>query len=436
MKTNILLISFIFIFINQFSYSQDYNAEQIYDNFKESVFVVEAYDKSNNLIGTGSCVLLSEKGIIVTNYHNFEEADELKIRHGDKYVDYQQILGVDFDKDILLLSTNYKASINLAVVNFSSLKVGQNIYALGSPYGYENSLSSGIIAGLGRTLKEISKYNLIQITSIINHGSSGGAILNSKGELIGISSFGKENIFFAIPIEEALAVKMVSEGDKSVEQNIYLYKAIKYSNDNDYASAIYFYNKYINENKTNIQSFISRGYCYLKLEKYNECKKDFEAANSLNGNLPEVYNAWGDYYFSQNMLEKSELEFRKAIKLDPNNSYAIYRRGDLYFKLNNYQIAITEYNKALEISPKNTTIILQRGIANFFNEDNISAFNDINYVLEIDPQNQYAQLLQKQFIYLIKTEVKADLQFKTAIYNAIIDLGKTFAEAFGKKKIK
>lgn len=433
-KIIFFVLLFCFLIFRNLSYSQDLTAEQIYERCNDAIVVVKAYNKSGQYLGHGSGIILSDKGLIVTNYHNYEKADSLKIFHFETEIPFFQVVGVDTEKDLLLLSTNYKSVNILPIANYNELKIGNKIYSLGSPLSYENSLTDGIISGLKRVLND--KSNLIQISSIINHGSSGGAVINSKGELIGISSYGKitENLFFAIPISEIISLKVVQTGDRSVEQFIYLTKAKMYVSEKDFSNAEYYYTKLISEKIVDKEILIDRGYCYLYNGKFNECKNDFEKALSLDINDSKIHSALGDYYFSINKFEQSELEYRKSCMLNPDDYYPIFRRGKIYEKLKSYDLAINLYNNALLKSPDNSIIIIQRSIANFLSDKIDNAFEDLNYILNLDPHNSEALLLKKEFTYLKEAQIKENQKIYSIISEAFFELGKIIKESFKKNK--
>lgn len=433
---NLFFVFVILIYIQNIIYAQELTPEEIFEKSNDAVVVVEAYDINGIQISTGSGVIISDKGLIFTNYHNFEDAESLLFRHNNEYIGYNQVIGVDIDRDILILSTDYKTNNAIQIANIEELKIGNKVYALGSPLGYENSLSDGIIGGLKRTLKELGKTNLIQITANIDHGSSGGAVLNSRGELIGISSYieinpygQKSNINFAIPVSDILSVKMVANGDKSVEYYINNEKAKMFFARKDYVKAIHFYTKCIDENNSDINTLIGRGYCYLNSENINAAKNDFERAQQINSNITETHNALGDYYYNIDEFEKSELEFRKSLIVDPNNSYAIYRRGDVYLKLQSYTIAIREYNRAIELSPDNLYIMTQRSIAYFLNGDITNAFSDIDFVIKKEPNNKYALIIKEQYIYSLRIKEEREKELYKMISDIMINIGKILTES-------
>ena len=202
----IFTLIFFFLLSGNLS-SQTLSAEQIYEKIKDAVVVILAYDYSNELAKQGSGVVLNDKGYVVTNYHILSGCERLEIMHGKEIIPYVDIIGINVEKDILILKIEQKKFPSVKLGDVKLLKVGQRVYAIGSPMGFENTISEGIISGL-RSYEDLRK-NYIQITASISSGSSGGAILNDKGELIGISTLtAKEgqNLNFAVPIDEVLNV--------------------------------------------------------------------------------------------------------------------------------------------------------------------------------------------------------------------------------------
>lgn len=209
-KVKLLILTLSFLLFGRIN-GQSLSAEKIYQKVKDAVVVVFGYNSDDELISQGSGVVLNDKGYVVTNYHVLEGCERLEIMHDNDEIPYADIVGIDPDKDILIIKIYDKRFPSIKLGNVQSLKVGQRIYAIGNPMGFENTISEGIISGL-RNFQE-SGINYIQITASISHGSSGGAVVNDKGELIGISTSTIEdgqNLNFAIPIDEVINIKIGS----------------------------------------------------------------------------------------------------------------------------------------------------------------------------------------------------------------------------------
>lgn len=160
--------------------------------------------------GTGSGSVLDKNGHVLTNYHVVEGAQEIKVTLFDGETYTAQLIGHDAPNDIAVVKINAPAE-SLIPVEFgdsSKLKVGQQIFAIGNPFGLERTMTTGIISSLNRSLPSKSgrtMKSIIQIDAALNRGNSGGPLLDSRGRLIGMntaiaSSTGENTgVGFAIP---------------------------------------------------------------------------------------------------------------------------------------------------------------------------------------------------------------------------------------------
>jgi len=184
-------------------------ASEISEKVSSSVFYIEVYDEKSQVLGSGSGFFISSDGVAVTNYHVIEGTSKAQITtiNGNEF-NVNSIIAFDENLDVALIRVD-KTSLNGKTVSgFSSatmadsnnIKAGQTVYAIGSPVGLQNTISNGIISNTNQIVGEDA---FIQITAPISHGSSGGALVDEFGEVLGITSAGideAQNIGFAIPI--------------------------------------------------------------------------------------------------------------------------------------------------------------------------------------------------------------------------------------------
>lgn len=169
-----------------------------------SVVMLYCFDSTGEVYGTGSGFAAFEDGIIVTNYHVVDEnVCQVTAKTERKtFFDIDDILAVDAENDIAILQTSEHTG--LTILPFGSnrdLLKGSKVVAIGSPKGMINSVSSGMYSGV----VEVDGIELVQFDAAISHGSSGGALFNNSGEVIGITSSGLEDansLNFAVPIEK------------------------------------------------------------------------------------------------------------------------------------------------------------------------------------------------------------------------------------------
>jgi len=158
----------------------------------------------------GSGVLVSAQGYVLTNNHVIEDAGEIAIALFDGRTTTATVVGADPEADLAVLKIDLKDLPSIVIGRSDNLQVGDVVLAIGNPFGVGQTVTSGIVSGLGRNSLGINTFeNFIQTDAAINPGNSGGALVNAYGELIGINtaifsqSGGSQGIGFAIPINLA-----------------------------------------------------------------------------------------------------------------------------------------------------------------------------------------------------------------------------------------
>jgi len=181
----------------------------LYDFFRRLPTPPEEDEPSNSL---GSGFIVSEDGHILTNAHVVDDADEVTVRLTDKREFKAKVVGSDRKTDIALLKIDAENLPTVRIGNPGTLKVGEWVIAIGSPFGFDSSVTAGIVSAIGRSLPDESLVPFIQTDVAINPGNSGGPLFNLKGEVVGINSQiysrtgGYMGLSFAIPIDLAMKV--------------------------------------------------------------------------------------------------------------------------------------------------------------------------------------------------------------------------------------
>lgn len=163
--------------------------------------------------GTGSGFIISADGLILTNHHVVEGADEIKVRLTDNREFTGKVLGSDSKTDIAVVKIDAKDLPYLTMGNSDELKVGEWVAAIGSPFGLDNTVTSGIVSAKSRKLPSDQYVPFIQTDVAVNPGNSGGPLFNMKGEVVGINSQifstsgGFMGLSFAIPSNLAMQIK-------------------------------------------------------------------------------------------------------------------------------------------------------------------------------------------------------------------------------------
>ena len=185
-------------------------------NPMEEIFYGRSSRRKHVQIGMGSGVIISEDGYIITNNHVIENATEIEITLNDKQTYKARLIGTDITNDIALIKID---ATNLPYVPFADsdkVKVGEWVLAVGNPYNLTATVTAGIVSAKGRdVLGNYRTESYIQTDAVVNSGNSGGALVNTRGELIGIntmiSSTTGSYIGYSFAVPSNIAKKVIED---------------------------------------------------------------------------------------------------------------------------------------------------------------------------------------------------------------------------------
>jgi S1-C subfamily serine protease len=172
------------------------------------------FETKRNEVSMGSGVIVSTDGVVITNSHVVERADRIKVALQDGRTLDAKLVGTDPKTDVAVLRIAAHGLPAIAIADSSRLRIGELVLAVGNPFGIGQTVTMGIISGLGRTNMGITAYDdFIQTDAAINPGNSGGALVDMNGRLVGINTAiisttgGYQGIGFAIPSKMAIEIK-------------------------------------------------------------------------------------------------------------------------------------------------------------------------------------------------------------------------------------
>ncbi|MFG6448112.1 DegQ family serine endoprotease [Roseateles sp. BYS180W] len=173
--------------------------------------------------GQGSGFIVSADGVILTNAHVVQDAKEVVVKLTDRREYKAKVLGADKRTDVAVIKIEAKGLPTVRFGSTDALRVGEWVLAIGSPLGFENSVSAGVVSAKGRSLAQENRVQFIQTDVAINPGNSGGPLFNARGEVVGINSQivsmsgGYQGLSFAIPIEVAQRIRQQIEKHGKVQ---------------------------------------------------------------------------------------------------------------------------------------------------------------------------------------------------------------------------
>ena len=204
--------------------NSDGSAEDPFSDFFKRIVPNQPEDGDSDDANFGSGVIISADGYILTNAHVVKGKTNIKATLNDKREYHAKLIGADDKSDIALLKIDAEDLPAAKIGNPNELKSGEWVAAIGAPFGFDNSVTAGIVSAKGRTLPNETYTSFIQTDVAINPGNSGGPLFNLKGQVVGINSQiysrsgGFMGISFAIPIDTAMNVAEQLKTDGKVQR--------------------------------------------------------------------------------------------------------------------------------------------------------------------------------------------------------------------------
>jgi len=368
---------------------------------KNSVVLINTYDRKGNSLAIGSGFFITESGDIISNRHVFRGAYSAEVETSAGKFQVSKVLGQDIDNDLIRVSLGRTGKkFKPLEMSKSFPQVGENIMVIGNPMGLESTVSNGIVSA-ARKFPPFGK--VIQITCPISPGSSGSPVLDMNGEVIGVATFqliDGQNLNFAIPIARAQALKaaggqLLADVDiqstqlmESIE-NPFDKGVIHYSRE-EYEGAITCFKKAVENNSQNADAYYYLGLCYKKV-KTTEAIEAFKKVIQLDSENAEAYFNLGETYIQLNMQEEAIDALRKAREIRPNYDEALLNLGIAYGMAKRYKEAISTLKKSVEIFP-DTRAYYFLGVSYSGLKQPDRAIYAFKQSIEIDPENIDAYL--------------------------------------------
>jgi S1-C subfamily serine protease/tetratricopeptide (TPR) repeat protein len=317
---------------------------------RDSVALLEMFDTADRQIATGSGFFISADGMLVTNFHVIKGATRIvaKLESGATY-EVVRVVASDENADIVLLRVNASGLRFLRLGNSTNAEVGQHIILIGSPLGFEGTVSDGIISAK-RELPGNGK--MLQITAPIAHGSSGSPVLDVNNEVLGVASLVSRDgqaLNFAVPVEvpKALLAEIKPESGTHAEK-----------------SRIYVPTLEAKGSREQDES-CSKDPLFIEL-KESERRRDYFAMISPARDLVKKYpksalahRVQADALYYAKMFEDSIVAAKQAIDLDPENPRGWNNLAILYEHTDQTEAAEQIYKQALERAPEDAKLLIE-----------------------------------------------------------------------------
>ena len=380
---------------------------------------LEMQDSNGKTLGFGSGFFV-KPNLIATNYHVIAGASSGTAKLVGKHTTYK-IEGLTATykyNDLALLKVPASGIKPLPIGNSDAVKIGETVYVIGNPKGLEGTFSDGTISSRhGGHAK-----GRLQMTAPISPGSSGGPVLNKKGEVIGVSYAileNGQNLNFVIPslyLKTLLAlsgtVKPLPGGNHSISAETYLARGNTKTALGQYLDAISDYDKAIQLKFDYADAYNNRGAAKHHLGQHTAAIQDFDKAIQLKSDYADIYYNRGAAKHHLGQHTAAIQDFDKAIQLKSDYANAYNDRGNVKHHLGQYAAAIQDFDKAIQLEPNDANAYYNRGLTEGKIGQHFAAIQDFDKTIQLAPDDANAYLNRGIAKVLLKrtSEAKEDMQ--------------------------
>lgn len=389
----------------------------------EKVFAARVFLEMKRINGQPpgfGCGFFVKHDQIVTNFHVVEGVSRGIARLVGKSTTYtvEGITASDVENDLAILKVSDLSVQPLPIGDSDDVQLGDTVYVSGNPKDLEGTLSHGTVSGP----REVGNQKLLQMTVPISPGGNGGAVINEKGEVIGVSFVtleDGESLNFAIPSNYLKTLLTRLEPAKPFPQRKQLVSATTYfyiGNEKYlmklYQEAVVAYDKAIQLQSDFAHAYVNRGLTKEKLGQHESAIMDYSSAIKIDPTLAGTYNNRGS---ARRRLEQHFLaleDLNTAIQLDPGYVKAYINRGNAKNSLGHPNEALEDFDTALDLDPGSAEAYNNRGIAKATLMQLPDAVKDFDTAIEFNPElanAYYSRGIAKYIIGRQIRDAKSDL---------------------------
>ena len=429
----VVVISLIFL-LSAGSLSLAQSVPELAQKALAATVSLEMQDSNGDTLGHGSGFFV-RPNLIATNFHVIDGAAKGYARLVNTATTYpiEGFTATDETNDLALLKVSAHGINPLNLGNSDAVQIGETVYVAGNPLGLEGTFSDGIISG---RRDSAGKKERLQMTAPISPGSSGGPVLNRKGEVIGVSTslynplFG-QNLNFAVPSKALQALLAQSGLPKPLPYRAaasyftYLLRGYERHLSGDFEGALREFTHAIRLDPDGAGGYFLRGITKAALGKLSAAIVDYDEAIRLDSTDANAYVYRGIAKAALGKLSAAIVDYDEAIRLNPKYALAYYNRGHAKGELRRYPAAITDYDEAIRLDSTDVLAYVNRGIAKAKLGQHYSAIADCNAAIRLDPNDANA--------YVNRGAVKSRLgRYSAAItdYDEAIRLNPKYAKAY------
>ena len=378
------------------------DADKIYADNNKAVVVIVALDEQTRAISQGSGFIVREDGAIITNYHVVGTASKIKVKVGERIYDVEGLIHADIENDLAVLKIDGNNLPKVRLGDAEKAQVGEKVYVIGSPQGFENTISEGILSGI-RKIDE--KRKILQITAAISPGSSGAPVFNKNGEAIGVATFliaEAQNMNFAMPVnlvkDKIMGTQLVTPGEACSAEftktaECWFYQGVAYGSNGMYEKSVEAFDKALKMKPDFTEAYFNLGVSYVALGKLKEAQEALEKAIQISPDNADAYANLGAVFGKLNQHDNAIRTLKKAIALNPEDAGTYYNLGVSYVHKEAYKTALENFQQAIRLKPDFAAAYGYLGITYTKLKDYKKAADALKQSIRLqpdDPRSHYA----------------------------------------------
>ena len=397
--------------------------EQLAEKALAATVYLEMHDSTGTMLSFGSGFFVKPNQI-ATNFHVIEGAAQgtAKLVGKDTTYNIEGTVATDKDNDLAVLRVTASGVAPLPLGDSDTVNIGAKVYVASNPKGLEGTFSDGLISR-----RESYPKNQFQMTAPISPGSSGGPVLNSRGEVIGISvaahrALDAQNLNFAIPanslkalLGEARPPKPLWENSQSISAETYFLRGNEKYELGLYHEAISDYDTAIRLDPDDAYAYYWRGRAKRNLEQYAAAIVDYTQAIRFDPDDAYAYYWRGEAKVHLEQYAAAIADYTQAIRLKPDHAFAYIDRGGAKVHLEQYAAAIADYTQAIRLKPDHAYAYNNRGRAKDYLKEYFAAIADYDTAIRLKPDHAYAYHNRGLAKYNLKQYAAAIVDYTQAI---------------------
>jgi len=427
----------ICIWVTSSVFAQE-NLPDIVERISPSVVVILTYDETGDAIAQGSGFFVNGKGDVITNYHVIEGASSFDVKTSDgKLYPVTSVLAEDSDGDLAVLAVDIPSEkVRALSVNSVLPRIAESIIVIGCPLGLELTVSDGIVSAV-RNIESFG--DIVQITAPISPGSSGGPVIDMKGNVIGVakgSIIEGQNLNFAIPSERVSSLvasvvrsapkRILSEPTPEIEAAESLYQAgLNLVWAEEYEKALTKFQQAVRIKPDFAKAYFYIGYCNSKLGRDSESLQAYEKTIQLKPDIAEAWRGKGDALVKLERYTEALQAYEMAIQLQPDDPELWFNKGVMQFILERHSESLQSFETAIQLRLDDAEAWYFMGMTLGILGRNSEALQAYEKAIQLKPDNAEAWYRKGNALGMLERYSESLLAFDQAIH-----LKQDYAEAW------